>query len=368
MENGVLHKVVKGCIRYAWIESFMLESRGTTLLAWVTLAGCFLLGFFHRFAPATFAGVIAADLGASSVALGTVFSFHFWVYTAAQIPAGLLVDRYGIRWCVAVGTLVTAGGSALLAAAPGVMVAGLGPALTGAGLSVVFVGIMKFNALWFRPEIYGVVTGVTMLLATLGAIVAGAPMAGLLEHYDWRLLFGVAALVGVVFSFAVALVVRDRAHTAAAAECPRLGWALSQRALWPLLLATLGTNGTFYAFAGLWGVPVLVAGRGLSNTAAVWYVTAAMATYCLGCLGIGVVSDRVGLRKPFVLATSALAVVGWCALAFLPWRPGWQAAALYVAVGAAAHTSAIASMIVPALVGLVAATRARETHCRPLPT
>ncbi|MGI5219713.1 MFS transporter [Nocardia sp. CA-290969] len=307
------------------------------------LAGCFLLGFFHRFAPATSAEALSADLDAGGTALGALASWHFWMYTAAQIPAGMLVDRYGTRWCVTVGSLVTAAGSFVLAGAESLAMASAGPLLTGAGLSVVFVGIMKYNAAWFRPERYGLVTGITMLLATCGAIVAGSPTAWLLEHFTWRQIFSVAAMVGLVLSVAVAVVVRNRPAWATAEPTAHRGssWgglrtALRSRELWPLLLATLGTNGTFYAFAGLWGVPLLTETRGLSNTVAAAYTTGALAVYGVGCLVIGVWSDRVGRRKPFLLGTSSIAALGWVGLAALPWEAGWQGLGLYALVGAAA--------------------------------
>ncbi|WUM88604.1 MFS transporter [Nocardia salmonicida] len=196
---------------------------------------------------------------------------------------------------------MTAAGSFTLASAQSVVVASVGPVLTGAGLSVVFVGIMKFNAAWFRPGSYGLVTGVTMLLATCGAIIAGSPTAWLLERYSWREVFAVAAVAGVVLSVAVAVVVRNRPpHSLVEAGVPSGGaraglrTALRRRELWPLLLATVGTNSTFYAFAGLWGVPLLTETRSLSNTVAAAYTTAALAVYGVGCPAIGVWSDRVG--------------------------------------------------------------------------
>ncbi|WP_415949979.1 MFS transporter [Streptomyces sp. KLOTTS4A1] len=321
----------------------MSDHRVRRLAGWSVLAGCFVLGFFHRFAPATFADSLSTSLNASGAELGALASWHFWIYTVAQIPAGLLVDRYGSRICVAVGSMVTAAGSLVLSGAHGLAAGSAGPVLTGAGLSVVFVGIMKYNADWFRPETYGAITGVTMLLAAAGAVVAGSPAAWLLEHFSWRQLFAAVALIGLVLSLGVAVAVRDRppgapAASAGAGPGGRAGLvaALRCREMWPLLLATMGTNGVFYAFAGLWGVPLLTETRGLSNTSAAVYTTAALVTYGVGCLVIGLWSDRAGRRKPFLLATSAMALAGWTGLAVLPWTAGWQGVLLYVLLGAAA--------------------------------
>lgn len=327
----------------------MAERRTSLWVAWWVLAACFLLGFFHRFAPATFAGSLASSFQASAAELGVLASWHFWTYTVAQMPAGMLVDRYGVRWCAAAGAAITALGSGVLATAGTLGVAAVGPVLTGAGLSLIFVGIMKFNADWFPAGRYGVITGVTMLLATSGAVAAGSPTAWLLERFFWRDVFLGAAAVGLAMSLGVAALVRDKTDaeptppTEPGTHLLRgLREAAGRRELWPLLIATAGTNGTFYAFAGLWGIPLLTETRGASNTAAATHTTAALVVYGIGALLIGVASDRIGLRKPFIVATSVAAIAGWASLALLPWEQGWQSMLLYLLLGASASQVTVA--------------------------
>lgn len=45
----------------------------------------------------------------------------------------------------------------------------------GLGVSVVFVGLMKSNTLWFRDRDYGFISGLTLLLGNVGAILAAGP-------------------------------------------------------------------------------------------------------------------------------------------------------------------------------------------------
>ncbi|CAM4064979.1 MFS transporter [Nocardiopsis rhodophaea] len=161
------------------------------------------IGFFHRFAPATFADTIATSLGASATGLGVLAAGHFWIYTAAQIPAGMVLDRYGARSSVAAASAVVALGSVLLATAGGLVQATCGPILTGLGMSAVFVGVMRFNAQAFPAHRYGLVTSVAMLIANVGSIAAGSPTALLIEHWSRRTLFGVASLVSAVLAVMV---------------------------------------------------------------------------------------------------------------------------------------------------------------------
>ncbi|MGW7411357.1 MFS transporter [Streptomyces sp. NPDC054863] len=336
---------------------------------YTVLTACFLSGFFYRFAPATFAQSLSASLGTSAAQLGMLAAWHFWVYTAAQIPAGILVDRLGTRLCVAAGTLVTAIGAFAQATAGGLVQASMGPLLTGLGLSVVFVGVMKNNAVWFAPRHYGTITGLTMLLANLGSILAGSPSAVLVSHMSWRTIFVAASVVSLTLAVAVLALVRngpgEQGLLAVPPRTARTGegaWqsvrnVLRRREMWPVFWCTIGTNGTFYAFSGLWGVPVLTDGFGLSNAHATLYTTLALAAYGTGALLIGLVSDRLGRRKPLLLASSAAALAGWLLLALAPWRPGWSGLALYVLVGLAAAQVTVSFAALKELVpGHLAAT------------
>ncbi|MFD5736235.1 MFS transporter [Streptomyces sioyaensis] len=350
----------------------MKPDRRHQFLRWsgyAVLTACFLSGFFYRFAPATFAQSLSESLGTSAAQLGVLAAWHFWVYTAAQIPAGVLVDRLGTRLCVAAGTMVTALGAFTQATAGGLVQASMGPILTGLGLSVVFVGVMKNNAVWFAPKHYGAITGLTMLLANLGSVLAGSPSALLLHHMSWRTIFVTASAISLLLAVAVLVLVRNRpGHTGllplppTRANADGSAWqgvkdALRRREIWPIFWCTIGTNGTFYAFSGLWGVPVLTDGFGLSNSHAALYTTLALAAYGIGALLIGLVSDRLGRRKPLLLASSAAASAGWLLLALAPWHPGWSGLALYLLVGLAAAQVTVSFATLKELVpGYAAAT------------
>jgi MFS family permease len=94
-----------------------------------------------------------------------------------------------------------------------------------------------------------------------------------------------------------------------------------------------GVTGSLFAFAGLWGVPLMRDCCGLDRTGASLYTTAALAAFALGCLVTGSLSDWLGRRRPVMIAACALSVLAWLTLILLPWGPGWTGLALYALVG-----------------------------------
>ena len=108
------------------------------------------------------------------------------------------------------------------------------------------------------------------------------------------------------------------------------------RAVWPTFFMMFGVTGSLFAFAGLWGVPLMRDGFGLARTEASLYTTAALTGFALGCFVMGWLSDHLGRRKPVIVGASGLSVLVWLGLIFLPWGPGWSGLTLYALLGLAA--------------------------------
>ncbi|MGN8159464.1 MFS transporter [Salinisphaera sp. RV14] len=321
------------------------------LVAWRTLSYCllaaaFFIGFFNRFAPASFALPIGRSFGLGPAEIGGLGAAHFWVYTLMQIPAGLIVDRMGIRVPAAAGTMLTGAGALTLGLATSYPIALAGPGLVGFGMSLVFVAMMKNNAIWFDRRRFGQITGCTLLVAALGSITAEAPAHLLLKTLDWRPIFiGLGALtlaVGVLIS-RLWRSPPGAQDIHGATQAPPGGddlarmtaWhdAVRSPQLWLILLAISGTNGTFYAFAGLWGTRLLGDGFGMSGDAASWVLTAALVPYGLGSLLVGHFSDGLQTRKAFVLSASLLGSLAWAGLLFATWSSGALGLACFLALG-----------------------------------
>jgi sugar phosphate permease len=309
--------------------------------------------YFHRMAP----GVVAADLmaafHASGAALGSLAAMYYYVYTAMQVPAGVLADTLGARIGVALGCLVAGGGSMLFGLAPGIEVASLGRLLVGLGVSVVFVGLMRSNTQWFGERRYGAISGLTLSLGNIGSILAAGPLAVLLAAASWRTVFVAMGVFSLAIALLSALFVRSRPEDAGLPSVREiegkpphperdrhwladLGGVFATAAIWPSFFVMFGVTGSLFAFAGLWGVPLMRDVFGLDRTGASLYTTAALAGFALGSLLMGWLSDHLGRRKPVMLGACAFSVLAWLALVLLPWGPGWTGLALYALLGVAA--------------------------------
>ncbi|HRP34494.1 MAG TPA: MFS transporter [Gammaproteobacteria bacterium] len=341
------------------------------------LVAAYMLAFFHRFAPAMVSAELAQAFGISAAALGSLAAMYFYIYTVMQIPAGVLADTLGSRFAVTLGNVVAGAGSVVFGLAETFATASIGRFLVGLGVSVVFVGLMKSNTVWFSERRYGTISGLTLLLGNLGAVAATGPLALMLLHVDWRMLFVALGVFAMGLGLVSWWLVRDkpedlgfpsvRQMEGRAAHAPRtrhwvhdLRAVLANRRLWPGFAYDFGMTGSLFAMIGLWAVPLLRDVHGLSRGEASLYTTLATIAFALGCLAAGSLSDRMLRRQP-VLRAGALVYFAVClGLLFLPWRPGPFAFALFALLGLSAGSFVVAyahakEVAAPALSGMAIA-------------
>ena len=300
-------------------------------LGFALLSAAYLLGFFHRMAPAMVAPDLQAALAVNATRLGLLTASYFYIYTALQPAAGLAADWLGPRRAVGWLGLVGGAGSIVFGLADSFAMASVGRLLVGAGTAFLFVGLMKYNSLWFSAERYGRISGLTLLIGNLGALLAAAPLAWLLGFVDWRGVFVGLGVFGIALSLAVLLCVRLPPEHAPARPAARR--VLAMPGIRWGALALFGTVGNIFAFAGLWTLPLLQDRFGLPREQAAAPATVLMGGLVLGVITAGWVSDRIGRRRPVALLGATLLVLGFAGLALLPWAPGWSATLLFALLG-----------------------------------
>ncbi|MDT3668797.1 MAG: MFS transporter [Aromatoleum sp.] len=287
-------------------------------VALAVVIAAYILSFFHRFAPAGISQDLATAFQTNAASLGILAATYFYVYTVMQIPTGILVDTLGPRRILLLGGLVAAAGSALFGLSPDLNLALIGRTLVGLGVSVVFIAMLKLIALSFDERRFATMVGLSMLVGNLGSVLAGTPLAMLVEVTSWRGVFVGAAVLSALLGVACWLFIRDGSGTKTAIDrtaiLAGLVGVLKNRETWPAVIVNFGIGGSFFAFAGLWATPYLMQVHEMSRVVAANHLSLYFAGFAVGCLAMGSLSDRLARRKPVL--TSAGVV--YCAL-WLVW-------------------------------------------------
>ncbi|HWK47983.1 MAG TPA: MFS transporter [Stellaceae bacterium] len=306
----------------------------TLSLALLVLSG--IVNYMDRGTLSVANQTIRAELGVSLGQMGLLLSAFSWSYALAQLPVGGLVDRVGPRKLLGLGLVVWS-----LAQAAGGLVSSFGQFIAsrvvlGVGEAPQFPAAARVVSNWFPLRARGTPTGIFNSASPLGTALAPLLLTLLMVYLDWRwmfLLMGLAGLVVAVIWLALyrdpsasrltaaemAYLAEDDAAPADAAE--RLTFAdwgrlFRHTTTWGMILGFFGSVYLNWVYL-TWLPGYLTLERHMSLVRTGFAASVPFLCGFIGCLVAGWFSDRltrgsdapVGSRKkPVVLAMIGMAV------------------------------------------------------------
>lgn len=286
-------------------------------MIFIVVMAAYTLSFFQRFAPASIAQDLALAFDTTAASLGVLAATYFYVYTLMQVPTGVLVDTLGPRRILLIGGVVSFIGSLWFGLAPDLSQALIGRTLVGLGVSVTFIAMLKIIALSFEEHRFASLTGLGVFVGNIGSVLAGVPLAFAATEIGWRSVFVTVAVASLVFGTLAWWMMR---HSAAMAGIKvdrtivigGLWSVLRNRMTWAPALTNLGMCGSYFTFAGLWAMPYLAQVHGYSRNIAATHLSLMYGGFAVGCLVLGILSDRLRQRKTILIASAVVYSGVWC--------------------------------------------------------
>lgn len=265
--------------------------------------------------------------GTSATIVSTFVVLQLLVYALAQIPAGLLLDRYGARVTLTAGAILMALGQLLISQTDLVSVAIVARIVVGAGDALTFSSAVRLVPAWFPASRVPILTQLTGILGQVGQIASAVPFVAVLSVAGWGTAFSTAAGVSACAALLALLVVR-----ASPAGVPRprtkqnltriplvLGRIIKHPATQLGFFTHFTAGFTGIAFSMMWGYPYLTAGEGLSRPAASAIMTVLVVVSIIAGPAIGALTTRHPLRRSsLVLVILGTIVVPLVALVLWP--------------------------------------------------
>ncbi|MDO5097850.1 MAG: MFS transporter [Corynebacterium sp.] len=306
---------------------------GRALAVWLCGCAVYVMAVAGRTSFGV-AGVAAIDrFGLAASQLALFITVQVGVYALAQVPAGIVIDRFGPRKLLFSGAVLMAFGQVIMGLTTSFQVAVAARVLIGLGDTTAFLSVMRLLPQWFPLRKAPVFAQITGTMGQLGQIISAVPFLAVLGAAGWTTAFLGLGACGIIVAVAAVTVVRDRPQPAPqvsrTSRVP-LRQALSIVVRDPVVWQGLFTHWTnmvlLTVFSLLWGTPLMKLGMGLSvTTIGTLLSVIAVTSVCSGPLH-GVISARMGRRREsFSLAVAGLNGVVVIAF-FLPASPpsvGW---------------------------------------------
>ena len=311
--------------------------RHQALQIYLVLCGAYVASQFYRVANAAIAPELMAELSLSAEAMGGITGLFFLSFAAAQIPTGILLDRYGARRTMAALFGVAVLGAITFAMADGGAGLAIGRILLGLGCAAGLMGSMVVIARWYPEARFASLTAMLFVVGGGGTLLATTPLAWAVEGIGWRGAFlAMAGLTGV-FAVLLLLIVRDTPPGQVEAGNKGESWTeilaglhavIANRQLWLVSAIQFVSYATVLTVVGLWGGPYLADVHGLNGVSRGNVLLAMNVAVLAGVSLYGQLDRHAGSRKWLIVAGALITAAILALLAVLEKPEFWLATVL----------------------------------------
>jgi nitrate/nitrite transporter NarK len=289
---------------------------------WTRLFLPFAAGYFVSYvlrnANAVIAPELTRELTLTAADLGLLTSAYFLAFAAAQIPLGMLLDRYGPRRVEAALMLFAAAGTLLFALGETITQLAIARGLIGLGVSACLMAGLKNFSQWYPPERHAAFAGAIMVAGGLGAVTASVPLEALLPLLGWRGVFlALTALIVVITAYLFFFAADHHggiSRSTLGQQWGGVAHVFGSRRFWRFAPLTALFSGGFMAIQGLWVVPWLINVDARTRADAAGYLLAIALAMLASYLFATLFATRL-IRRGITAATllGGSMLIGWCA-------------------------------------------------------
>lgn len=308
----------------------------TTLKSWVIclVAGLF---FFYEFFQLTMFNTLEPylmhNLSIAADEISQISAYYFYAEMICLFPAGLLLDRFSVKWLIIISLSICVLGTYGFSFATNVAQCSLLRFMEGMGAALCFLSSLKLASRWFHPRHLALITGILVTMAMVGGMISQTPLQILIEHVGWRQAIIYDAIMGVVCIALIACVVKDYPlehrdrfiqeidQLSAIGFFNSILLAAKNLQTWLAGLYTCLMNLPIFLLGALNGTLFLTQIHGLSSEQAATVSSMVFLGTVVGSPTIGYLSDLIGRRKlPMVIGAilSLIAITPILAFGRLP--------------------------------------------------
>lgn len=243
----------------------------TLLIAWSMAALFYAYDFLLRASTNVLSHNLITQLHLSATEISVIGSMFYWFYVLVQIPAGICTDRFGVKRVMIVTTLMVSVGTLIFSAGHNTWTLSIARALMGAGAGSAFICVLKLAGYYFPRRLFPLFASFAQLFGYMGAALSGMPLALVIAHFPWRMVFIVFSIFGAIIcvcSFLFVKPIKTPGHRQAGSykqTFSELGSLSKNPQIMLNGLYCTFMMGTTAIFSALWGINYLTTVKHIST-------------------------------------------------------------------------------------------------------
>jgi MFS family permease len=299
------------------------QATRTAAVAWLITAVYYFYQYTLRSAPSVMMPELAGAFGLTAMGVASMVGLFYYAYSPFSLVAGVAMDRIGPRRVIPIGA-ATVGVGALLFGSGVSELASLGRLLQGAGGVFALIGAAYIATTSFPASRAATLIGATQMFGmaggSAGQFVVGPVIAAGVSWSTFWIAMGIGGLAISVLLFLFLPKPEPKPPAAdglmGTVRDMKTVFLNPQSILCGIIAGLIFIPTTIFDM--VWGVRYLQDARGFDYGTAVMRSAMVPFGWIIGCPLLGFLSDRIGRRKPVIVAG---ALVLFACLAWILYGP-----------------------------------------------
>ncbi|WP_313374810.1 MFS transporter [Chishuiella sp.] len=298
-------------------------SKKLFIIAWILGLIFYFIDYVTRSAPSLMLTDLATNYSISEESLVSLVGSYYYTYAICALVAGVCLDKFGAKNSMFAGCFIL-GIGCIIFVVSSQFVGEVGRLLQGAGSAFAFPGCVYLASKGFSKKFLATAIGFTQCVGMLGGAAGQFLVSPLLDSImDYKTFWVVSGVLCIIPAFAMLLMIPKPSseetlgnEKASYIEPFKVIFKNKDSWLTGLISGLLFAPTTVFAMT--WAVKFFKMDLGYEAHEAA--ITASMAAlgWVVGCPLMGMLSDKLGLRKPVIILGCLGMILSLLQLVYLP--------------------------------------------------